>query len=675
MIAALFLNPAFLLVAAALVSVPIIIHLINRMRFKRIRWAAMEFLLKAQKRTRRRLIIEQLILLALRCTLIALLGLLVLQFVGCGEGNLGGKPNIHIAILDDTLSMQDACWKNPDGTPKTCFDVAKKDFLVKKIGKGLAASKTNDQLIVLVLSRVGEPGYEPKAYQNLNDSNKFKEFESEINELQPSAMHVDMTHGIKAAAKIIGEKAQNRASLHILSDYRHIDWSGKNGEKLTNELLELVRANKEMKIRPIDTVSPPRAAAQGGYPPSRDNVGITEIRPDARIVGHKIPVRFTVSIHNFSGKQVEAELAVRNEVTGNDLLEVNPYIRPKNPIKLPPNETTTVVFDYGSTREGQQTFFKDHELKDGAAKFAHLSVRLTNAQKLPLENDGLLEDNTRHVVVEVREQVPILVVDGNGANSRSKKDLQLREMNDTKDSYILERALGSVPGASYKVVFGDELPGCSGDATKALERLDLNQYPTIYIVNVQTLKPKQISNLESYVREGGGVAFYMGPLVNAKEYNEKLYRKGEGVFPVPLKTPYYPAFGEPEIPTKKDNDTFELLTREDLYGGQLQNLPIFSEIFETPAMREPLGNLPIHRYFKVDGNLRVGKAKELATLPNDQAATSFDERAVTITKNGQNVIAVLANPEFKKYRAQLDKHMMEIREKARPQAGAPVKAY
>ncbi len=43
-----FTNPGFLAVAGALVSAPIIIHLINRMRFKRLRWAAMEFLLKAE---------------------------------------------------------------------------------------------------------------------------------------------------------------------------------------------------------------------------------------------------------------------------------------------------------------------------------------------------------------------------------------------------------------------------------------------------------------------------------------------------------------------------------------------------------------------------------------------------------------------------------------------------
>src|SRR3979490_2501673 len=96
----LFLNPANMVLGGALISVPIIIHLINRMRYKRIRWAAMEFLLKAQKRTRRRLIIEQLLLLALRCFLIALVGLLVSRFVGCSDSALGGKPNLHLVLLD-----------------------------------------------------------------------------------------------------------------------------------------------------------------------------------------------------------------------------------------------------------------------------------------------------------------------------------------------------------------------------------------------------------------------------------------------------------------------------------------------------------------------------------------------------------------------------------------------
>src|SRR2546421_1327394 len=102
----LFNNPGFLAAGSAVVSAPVIIHLINRMRFRRLRWAAMEFLLKAQKRNRRRLIIEQLILLALRCLLVALVGLLVARFVGFAFAQ-GARPALHLVLLDDTLSMND----------------------------------------------------------------------------------------------------------------------------------------------------------------------------------------------------------------------------------------------------------------------------------------------------------------------------------------------------------------------------------------------------------------------------------------------------------------------------------------------------------------------------------------------------------------------------------------
>src|SRR5205823_12792845 len=64
--------------------------LINRMRYKRIRWAAMEFLLKSQKRNRRRLIIEQLILLLLRILLVLLAALLLARYLYSGVQDQGG---------------------------------------------------------------------------------------------------------------------------------------------------------------------------------------------------------------------------------------------------------------------------------------------------------------------------------------------------------------------------------------------------------------------------------------------------------------------------------------------------------------------------------------------------------------------------------------------------------
>src|SRR5438132_5674547 len=119
----LFLNPWYMVAGGAMVSSPILIHLINRMRFKRIRWAAMEFLLKSQKRNRRRLIIEQLILLLLRISLVLLVGLLLARFLSDALAFTRPRNTLHVVLLDDTPSMGDA-WRQ-DGLPKSTFEAAK----------------------------------------------------------------------------------------------------------------------------------------------------------------------------------------------------------------------------------------------------------------------------------------------------------------------------------------------------------------------------------------------------------------------------------------------------------------------------------------------------------------------------------------------------------------------
>ena len=70
-----FLNP-LLLWALPLAAVPILIHLLNRRRFQRVRWAAQEFLLAALKRNRKRLRMEQWLVLLLRTLAVILLVIL-----------------------------------------------------------------------------------------------------------------------------------------------------------------------------------------------------------------------------------------------------------------------------------------------------------------------------------------------------------------------------------------------------------------------------------------------------------------------------------------------------------------------------------------------------------------------------------------------------------------------
>src|SRR6516165_7376963 len=190
-----FVHPGFL-AGAALISSPIIIHLINRMRFKRVRWAAMEFLLKSQKRNRRRLIIEQLILLALRILLVLLAGLLLARFLGFSFAGIFQPQNtVHVVILDDRLSMTDH-WKSEEGDVKNSFQVSKQ-LIEKEIARPATQGRSANRLVVLRLSDPGEPFDQRLNEESLRDLTAYLGRMDEC-----SLLHLDMTRGIKAAADV-----------------------------------------------------------------------------------------------------------------------------------------------------------------------------------------------------------------------------------------------------------------------------------------------------------------------------------------------------------------------------------------------------------------------------------------------------------------------------------------
>src|SRR5256885_10562682 len=103
-----FLTPG-ILGFLALASVPIIIHLLNRRRFLRIDWAPMKYLKLTIKSNRRRLRIEQFILLAVRTLAVLLLVLPVcrpvLSSTGLGSWLGGRSRTSRLLVFNDSLSM------------------------------------------------------------------------------------------------------------------------------------------------------------------------------------------------------------------------------------------------------------------------------------------------------------------------------------------------------------------------------------------------------------------------------------------------------------------------------------------------------------------------------------------------------------------------------------------
>ena len=114
-----WLHPEFLYLAP-LVTLPILIHLLNRIRYRRMRWAAIEFLLTSDQRAVRRARLRHLLLMALRTLLLAAaLGALAQPvFRGRLAALLGGSRQLA-ALVDASASMSAV------GASGTTFDQAK----------------------------------------------------------------------------------------------------------------------------------------------------------------------------------------------------------------------------------------------------------------------------------------------------------------------------------------------------------------------------------------------------------------------------------------------------------------------------------------------------------------------------------------------------------------------
>ena len=132
-----FLNPVILFGLLA-VGLPILIHLLSKPRLRRIHWAAVKFLLDSIQKNRRRVLVEDLLLLILRALLVALLVVMFARPALLTEGgaHLGGLAAPAVILLDNSESMGQS-----DGT-RTRFEQAKSeaDDLLSKLEPGSSSA-------------------------------------------------------------------------------------------------------------------------------------------------------------------------------------------------------------------------------------------------------------------------------------------------------------------------------------------------------------------------------------------------------------------------------------------------------------------------------------------------------------------------------------------------------
>jgi hypothetical protein len=589
----------------ALISSPILIHLINRLRYKRIRWAAMEFLLKSQKRNRRRLIIEQLILLLLRILLVLLAGLLIARFIGFALALTKTQNTTHAILLDDTLSMTDHK-KEADGD-KVAFELAKERIraMAKKINDAPGVHR-------LVVLRYSDDPQRPLFQTEHLGGEDLKKLNTELDGVKCTARHIKPERSVKAAQEVLNNHPGDQRFLHIVSDFRQQDWSGPDGVQVGKIVAELAQNN--VKIDLVDTSHPYRTQGQRTIDYHK-NLAVTELQPESRIAPEGTPIGCSVTVHNY-GPSNRDNVRVTIKVDGIERAEGS--------------------FTFQNLRPGANTetfvlasLIRPPELKKASQPyFAQLTASLT-------EDEGIPGDNARYAVVEVRKEVPVLVID---SDLRSPP----RPGGDTDQ---LVKAITSARG--FRVVRG---------GVEELRKPNLGQYPSIYLLNIPRLKAEEKKNLENYVRNGGGLVFFMGPKVDPKYYNDQLYKddvgsEGKGLFPVPLdeKGPTKPLTEEEQIKRLFD-DQYKLFLRNPKHP--------FAEVIAE--RRDLFKFLLINRSYPIQRqkwNPEPGTVEELMTLPNEKQPVEYGGEAQEI---GRALDKMARDEQYAKYRKGLEHYSGQI---------------
>ncbi len=620
-----FMNPITMMVGLGLVATPIIIHLINRMRFRRVKWAAMEFLLKAQKKMRRKKILEQLLLLLLRCLLVFLAGLLFARFLGFDP--LNGKetrPVLHVVVLDDTPSMADT---GEAGAPGDAFSIAKTQ-ITEKIMKSAAKATTPQRLRIIRLSDqtdILNNGPDQDKDPELINSKLIETVQGLLAPERPATIRVGLPVGLKKAKAFLDKNPGSDVSkvVHVVSDMRSIDWTV-DGDAISQAMKELTDAGA--KIHLIDVATPYRTKERK-TPVFSDNVGIVELKPRNRVAAVNQDVSFDIRVKNFGNtdlKNVMVELFLNGQ--GNLITTLNFETLPANQEMI---KGFQVRFNQAATKE------------DPLARFNVVSAVLKNTGA-----DAIASDNVRHAVVEVREKLSALVI----TRHRDKPN----EVDDSNDKN----------GESYYLrnLFEQKFTDLNWVAATpdALVKQDLREYSSIFLLNVPSLTDAETTQLERYIQDGGGVGVFLGDRVTPEAYTKTLYRGGSGFFPFPFQK-----FNDPPSKEVKELQALSLVKRVLLREPSAKSHPALRGIYEDNAVakrdKETADMIErsfmfarIFQHWKVEriGRWREDQAiKELYCLPNDTSIEKYVAQARALT---QAIRAKYGEAKFANYRKDVD---------------------
>ncbi|TWT79946.1 hypothetical protein CA13_13570 [Planctomycetes bacterium CA13] len=350
-----FINGLLALGAAAF-TIPLVIHLLYRNRFKTVSWGAMHLLEPVVRINRRRIRWTNFLLLLIRCLLPVLLALCLARPVLTGFRALqGDSPESIVLVIDDSQSM---AARDESG-------VSRIDRVRNELGQSLGEFSPRDEILWMPTSQIEFP---PSTMGTVDAVDKLKT-------IRTSSGPFDIARVLRAAVKASNAGVNARKRIVFASDFQGVNTSDASVESLRTFADELKNDSSRPDILFWNLADLSR---------SIDNVSIDSIETLSPAIVPDRETRFAARLRNATDQTLN-DLRVNWLVDGTQAASQT--------ISIPARSTSTANMRYALLESGL------HEIS--------VSVEFV---------DGMSEDNNRSIAVEVIREIEVVLVDGQPSN-------------------------------------------------------------------------------------------------------------------------------------------------------------------------------------------------------------------------------------------------------------------
>lgn len=470
-----FLNP-WMLAGLLGLSLPILAHLLSKKRYDVVHWGAMQFL-ELNPNARRKLRLEQLLLLLMRMGLIALIVFALARPWASGGlfSRLAPANNRDVVIIiDGSYSMG---WEGGRVTPHQAA-VRKATQILEELNAGdtVGLIDARDQVRTVIESPSRDLAY----------------VREELDKLPPPSGSSNLPAAINRAMNILSATTNPSREIIVLTDGQALGWKA-DDENLWARIEDL---RKQVPFPPRLWIWDVTQTEGADNVPasSRGNFSVDRLSLSRELTVPDFPIRVKTKVQYHANLSPDAPGDPPREVTRKVYLEVDGQrLREKQQtVILKPDGEASIEFEYRFSSPGSHVL------------------------TVVLDEDNLPGDNRAEAAITVAKAIPVLLVDGHPSLDSTKTE-----------TFFLQAALSPS-------ILENPLVQATVVPWTEFQPDQLDEQDVVILADVPRLTNLQSTALKTFVSQGGGLLIALGDGAEAGSYNQELYEDGKGLLPAKL---------------------------------------------------------------------------------------------------------------------------------------------